>query len=61
MVISAGFSIFNSSTPAACLDLREREASSYLPHMFGEAHYIVIYDMRKLPAKITEIYRRLTQ
>jgi nitric oxide reductase NorD protein len=38
----------------------DREAQSYLPHMFGEAGYIFIDDVRKLPNKITEIYRRLT-
>ncbi|GAB4389077.1 MAG: hypothetical protein Kow0025_12200 [Thermodesulfovibrionales bacterium] len=38
----------------------DREASSYLPHMFGEASYIFIDDVRKLPARITEIYRKLT-
>lgn len=38
----------------------DREAQSYLPHLFGEGHYIFIDDVRKLPGRITEIYRRLT-
>lgn len=38
----------------------DREAGSYLPHMFGEGNYIFIDDVRKLPARITEIYRKLT-
>lgn len=38
----------------------DKEASSYLPHMFGEVSYIVIDDVRKLPNRITEVYRKLT-
>jgi nitric oxide reductase NorD protein len=38
----------------------DREAPSYLPHLFGNGNYILINDVRKLPARITEIYRRLT-
>jgi nitric oxide reductase NorD protein len=38
----------------------DREASDYLPRMYGEVNYIVIDDVRKLPNRITEIYRRLT-
>lgn len=38
----------------------DKEAGSYLPHMYGEVNYIVIDDVRKLPNRITEIYRRLT-
>jgi nitric oxide reductase NorD protein len=38
----------------------DKEAQSYLPHMYGEAGYIFIDDVRKLPNRITEIYRRLT-
>lgn len=38
----------------------DKEASSYLPHMYGEVNYIFIDDVRKLPNRITEIYRRLT-
>ncbi len=38
----------------------DREARSYLPHMYGAANYIAIDDVKKLPDKIPEIYRRLT-
>lgn len=38
----------------------DKEARSYLPHMFGEGRYICIDDVRKLPNRITEIYRGLT-
>ncbi len=38
----------------------DKEAQSYLPHMYGEVNYIFIDDVRKLPNRITEIYRRLT-
>jgi nitric oxide reductase NorD protein len=38
----------------------DKEAQSYLPHMYGEANYIFIDDVRKLPGRITDIYRRLT-
>ncbi len=38
----------------------DREARSYLRHMYGEANYIIIDDVRQLPGRITDIYRRLT-
>jgi nitric oxide reductase NorD protein len=38
----------------------DREAQSYLPHLFGAVNYIFIDDVRKLPDRITEIYCRLT-
>lgn len=38
----------------------DREAQSYLPHLFGDGNYIFIDDVRKLPGRITEIYRKLT-
>ncbi len=38
----------------------DRQARSYLPHMYGAANYMVIDDVKKLPDRITEIYRRLT-
>jgi len=44
---------------AFCITI-DKEASSYLPHMYGEVNYIFIDDVRKLPNRITEIYRRLT-
>ena len=38
----------------------DKEARSYLPHMYGEANYTLIDDVKKLPNRMTEIYRRLT-
>jgi nitric oxide reductase NorD protein len=38
----------------------DRDAGSYIRHMYGEVNYIVIDDVRQLPHRITEIYRRLT-
>lgn len=42
-----------------CITL-DREAREYLPHMYGAARFIIIDDVRQLPLKITDIYRRLT-
>ncbi len=38
----------------------DTEAKAYLPHMYGAAAYTVIDEIRKLPLKVTDIYRRLT-
>ncbi|MDA8387161.1 MAG: VWA domain-containing protein, partial [Nitrospiraceae bacterium] len=38
----------------------DRQARSYMPHMYGASHYIVIDEVKKLPDRIPEIYRRLT-
>ncbi len=42
-----------------CITIDE-EAREYLPHMYGAANYIVIDEVRKLPLKVSDIYRRLT-
>jgi nitric oxide reductase NorD protein len=36
------------------------EAMEYLPHVFGHAHFTVISEVRKLPYKVSNIYRRIT-
>ncbi|MCG6975328.1 MAG: hypothetical protein LJE56_02835 [Acidiferrobacterales bacterium] len=36
------------------------EARDYLPHMYGAVNYTIIDDVRKLPVKVADIYRRLT-
>jgi len=36
------------------------EARDYLPHMYGAVNYTIISDVRKLPLKVAEVYRRLT-
>ena len=38
----------------------DSEARDYLPHMYGAANYAVIDEVRKLPLKVSDIYRRLT-
>ena len=42
-----------------CITIDE-QARDYLPHMYGAANYVVIDDVRRLPGKVSEIYRRLT-
>ncbi len=42
-----------------CITIDE-EARDYLPHMYGHANYVVIDDIRKLPYKVSDIYRKLT-
>jgi nitric oxide reductase NorD protein len=32
----------------------------YLPYMYGAVNYTVIDEVRKLPLKVSDIYRRLT-
>ncbi|MDX9766245.1 MAG: nitric oxide reductase activation protein [Ectothiorhodospiraceae bacterium] len=43
-----------------CITL-DREARDYLPQLYGAARYTVIDDVARLPYKVAEIYRRLTQ
>ncbi|MFA7620133.1 MAG: hypothetical protein WC012_13940 [Thiohalomonadaceae bacterium] len=43
-----------------CITL-DREAREYLPHLYGAARYTVIDDVARLPYKVADIYRRLTQ
>jgi nitric oxide reductase NorD protein len=38
----------------------DREAQSYLPHMYGPSNFTVVDDVRKLPYRVADIYRRLT-
>lgn len=38
----------------------DKEAQDYLPHMYGVANYAVIDEVKKLPLKVADIYRRLT-
>ncbi len=38
----------------------DTEARDYLPHMYGPVNYAVIDEVRKLPLKVSDIYRRLT-
>ena len=38
----------------------DKEGRDYLPRLYGPAHYVVIDEVRTLPLKVAEIYRRLT-
>ncbi|HYP67310.1 MAG TPA: nitric oxide reductase activation protein [Thiobacillaceae bacterium] len=38
----------------------DREAKEYLPYMYGHANFVEIDEVRKLPLKVADIYRRLT-
>ena len=38
----------------------DTEAGDYLPHMYGHASYVVVDEVRKLPIKVADIYRKLT-
>lgn len=38
----------------------DREASDYLPRLYGPARYIILDDVNQLPLKAADIYRRLT-
>ena len=38
----------------------DNEAREYLPYMYGSADYTVVDDVRKLPYKVSDIYRLLT-
>ena len=42
-----------------CITIDE-EARDYLPHMYGHENYVLIDDIRKLPYRISEIYRKWT-
>ncbi|MGE5319615.1 MAG: nitric oxide reductase activation protein NorD [Hyphomicrobiaceae bacterium] len=42
-----------------CITL-DRDARDYLPHMYGAARYIILDDVRELPVRVTDIYRRIT-
>ena len=48
-----------SGVHSFCITI-DQEARDYLPHMYGAAHYTIIDDVRRLPLKVSDIYRRLT-
>ncbi|HEY0721140.1 MAG TPA: nitric oxide reductase activation protein, partial [Gammaproteobacteria bacterium] len=43
-----------------CITIDET-ARDYLPHMYGPAAFTVVSDVRELPRKVADIYRRLTR
>ena len=38
----------------------DREGADYLPHLYGQASYVVLDDVAKLPLKVSDIYRKIT-
>jgi len=42
-----------------CITIDE-EARNYLPHLYGPAAYTLVNEVRALPLKVSDIYRRLT-
>jgi len=42
-----------------CLTI-DREGSAYLPQMFGPFGYAILSDVRRLPERLVDLYRRLT-
>jgi nitric oxide reductase NorD protein len=38
----------------------DTEARDYLPHMYGAVNWALVDDVKKLPLKVSDIYRRLT-
>jgi len=37
----------------------DQEAADYLPHMYSDANFVIIDDVRTLPHKLPQLYRRL--
>ncbi len=42
-----------------CITIDEA-ARDYLPHMYGAVNWVLVDEVRKLPLKVSDIYRRLT-
>jgi len=38
----------------------DQEGADYLPHMYSDANFVIIDDVRTLPHKLPQLYRRLT-
>jgi nitric oxide reductase NorD protein len=38
----------------------DSEARAYLPHLYGAVNWVLVDDVRRLPLKVADIYRRLT-
>ncbi len=53
------FEIRHSGIHPFCITI-DRDAVDYLPHLYGPANYVVIDEIRKLPLRVADIYRKLT-
>ena len=38
----------------------DSEVRDYLPRKYGAVNYVLVDDIRKLPLKVSDIYRKLT-
>jgi nitric oxide reductase NorD protein len=38
----------------------DKEGADYLPHMYSDANFVIIDDVRTLPQRLPQLYRRLT-
>ncbi|MCG8571276.1 MAG: hypothetical protein MJB14_14165 [Spirochaetes bacterium] len=39
----------------------DKEAKSYIPHLYGDYHYSIIDNIELLPEKVSKLYLRLTR
>ncbi|MCY4148943.1 MAG: hypothetical protein OXF73_06280 [Gammaproteobacteria bacterium] len=53
------FEVRHSGIHPFCITI-DKDAVEYLPHLYGPASYVVIDEVRKLPLKVADIYRKLT-
>lgn len=56
--VQALFEARRSGIHPFCITI-DREGKEYLPHMYGHANWAEIDEVRKLPLKVADIYRRL--
>jgi len=49
----------NAGIHPFCITI-DSEARDYLPHMYGAVNWTLVDDVRRLPLKVSDIYRRLT-
>ncbi|KPL28419.1 MAG: hypothetical protein AMJ72_03555 [Acidithiobacillales bacterium SM1_46] len=49
----------NAGIHPFCITI-DNEARDYLPHMYGAVNWTLVDDVRRLPLKVSDIYRRLT-
>jgi len=49
----------NTGVHPFCITI-DSEARDYLPHMYGAVNWTLVDDVRRLPLKVSDIYRRLT-
>src|SRR5690606_1595971 len=43
-----------------CVTIDNR-ANEYLPYLFGQQNYVVVHNARQLPARLPQLYARLTE